>query len=157
MKKSVLTLTSASLIVAGMVAFISACESSSHRENDAPGQQFKSRHSRETMRQDSIDMVLKSVSSDEWKSFRAETDKKFRENEILINDLKMKIKRSGKKSDMTFEKWVYVHEQKNKYLKERVIVYPEIQSDWESFKNEINKDLDDLTQKLTELNVENGS
>jgi hypothetical protein len=157
MKKSVLTLSIVSLIAAGTLVSFCSCESSAQRDNDAYVQQYKARRGKEAIRQDSVAMILKEVSAEEWTLFRIDSDKKLKGNDVLINDLKMKIKRSGKKSDMTFAKWVYVLEQQNKFLKERIVVYPEIQSNWESFKYEINKDLDDLLKELKELDAQNGS
>ncbi len=155
MKKSALTLSIASLLAAISLVSFSGCESSAQRDNDAYVQQYKARRGQEAIHQDSGTMVLKEVTAAEWELFRTESDKKLKDNEALITDLKMKIIRSGKKSDLTFTKWVYVLEQQNKFLEERIVVYPEIQSDWESFKYEINKDLEDLLKELKELDSRN--
>ncbi|MHC1776509.1 MAG: hypothetical protein AB9834_13985 [Lentimicrobium sp.] len=157
MKNSFLLYLVASLIASIVVAGFGSCESSAQRDTDAYVQEFNSRRGQESMRRDSSAIALKGVSTEEWEMFRIDSDKKLKDNEVRITDLKMKINRSGKKSDLTFAKWVYVLEQQNRFLKERIEVYPEIQSDWESFEFEINKDLEKLLKELKELDTRNGS
>jgi hypothetical protein len=131
------------------------CESSAQKEIDTYEQNYNFRRRQESIRQDSNVVVLAGVSNLEWEKFKAESETGIKGNVILITDLKMRIKRSGKKSDMVFEKWVYILEQKNKFLKERIRAYPEIQSDWESFKIEINKEMEDLSKALKDLGAQN--
>ena len=157
MKKSVLLFSVASLIAVTAVVSFSGCESSAQRDNDAYVQELNYRRAHVSIHRDSGTIVLKEVSTEEWEMFRMDSDKKLKDNEVLINDLKMKINRSGKKSDLTFTKWVYVLEQQNKFIKERIVVYPEIQSDWESFKLEVNKDLEKLFKELQELDAQSDS
>lgn len=153
MKRPVFAIHMVLILIFGTI--FTGCESSAQRENDAYEQNYNSRRRQEAMRRDSGAVILAGVSTVEWEKFKAETASRIKGNEILITDLKMRIKRSGKKSDMVFEKWVYILEQKNKFLKERIRAYPEIQSDWESFKMEITKEMDDLSKALKDLGNQN--
>lgn len=153
MKRLLIPILFASAFIFGAV--FTGCESSAQREHDANEQKYNFRRNQEVMRQDSSAVILEGVSTAEWEKFRSESFASLNDNVILITDLKMKIKRSGKKSDMVFEKWVYILEQKNKFLKERIRAYPEIQSDWKYFKNEINKEMDELSKALKDLKTQN--
>ncbi len=151
MKRSIVKLAVSSMLIVWIGGILNGCESSAQKEFEANEQMYKSSRRLEAMRNDTNQAVLAVVSVREWEAFRINADNRLKDNEILLTNLRMKVRSSGKKSDMIFEKWINIYEQKNKFLKERITVYPEIQGDWESFTFEINKDLDELSKSLEDL------
>jgi uncharacterized protein HemX len=77
--------------------------------------------------------------------FRLETDKKITANEKEIADINEKIKKSKSKQRSEYEKQIVVLEQKNKTLKQKMDDYKaDTNKDWQLFKTEFNKDMDEL-------------
>lgn len=91
------------------------------------------------------------VSTEVWNTFKYNTDKIIKANKELIEDLKYGKQKTGKRSEMVFEKWIYILEQKNAKLEDRVLAYPKNPGDWESFKNEIYNDFERLDEELKNL------
>jgi len=149
MKRPVFSIQIVLILIFGTV--FTGCESSAQKEFEANEQMHKSSRRHEAMRNDTNQTVPEVVSDREWEAFRTNADKRLKDNEILLTNLRMKIRSTGKKSDMIFEKWINIFEQKNKFLKERIIVYPEVQGDWESFQSEFNKELDELYKSLKDM------
>ncbi len=149
MKRPVFSIQIVLILIFGTV--FTGCESSAQKEFEANEQMHKSSRRQEAMRNDTNQTVPEVVSDREWEAFRTNADKRLKDNEILLTNLRMKIRSTGKKSDMIFEKWINIFEQKNKFLKERIIVYPEVQGDWESFQSEFNKELDELYKSLKDM------
>lgn len=149
MKRPVFSIQIVLILIFGTV--FTGCESSAQKEFEANEQKHKSSRRQEAMRNDTNQTVPEVVSDREWEAFRTNADKRLKDNEILLTNLRMKIRSTGKKSDMIFEKWINIFEQKNKFLKERIIVYPEVQGDWESFQSEFNKELDELYKSLKDM------
>jgi hypothetical protein len=77
-------------------------------------------------------------------------------NDLKIAALKLKIKKTGNNIDSTYQKSVYVMEQRNKNLKLKMDAYKkDVNSDWQSFKREFKHDTDELGQALKDLTVNN--
>jgi hypothetical protein len=91
------------------------------------------------------------VSTEVWNTFKYNTDKIIKANKELIEDLRYGKKKTGNRSEMAFEKWIYILEQKNTKLEERISAYSENPGDWESFKNEIYTDFEKLGEELDNL------
>lgn len=91
------------------------------------------------------------VSTEEWNTFKYNTGKIIKDNKQLFEDLRYGKKNTGKRSEMIFEQWIYILEQKNAKLEDRVTAYPRNPGDWESFKNEIYSDFEKLEEELNNL------
>ena len=66
------------------------------------------------------------------------------------------MKRTGKSMDEQYAKKINELEQKNREIKEKVNTYKnEASDDWETFKKEYNRDMDDLGRSLKNFTVDN--
>ena len=152
MKNKIYTLVIATLI-AGTT--LSGCQSSVQKEAAAEGKvQDAKENLLEAEKNAAID-AQKVASEAEWKAFKGESELKIRNNEIKIADLKMKMKKSGKKLDAIYEKRIDTLEDQNKDLEKRVDNYENNRSDWAAFKREFNHDMDELGAALKDLTVDN--
>lgn len=96
------------------------------------------------------DYVLK------YEAFKLESDNKIAENEKIIAELKAKAKMDGDAAKQEFEKELAALEQKNQSLKEKMSYYKDESSkEWESFKIEFDRDMDNLGKALKDLTKNN--
>jgi len=96
------------------------------------------------------DYVLK------YEAFKLESDNKIAENEKIIAELKAKAKMDGDAAKQEFEKELAALEQKNQSLKEKMSYYKDEGSkEWESFKVEFDRDMDNLGKALKDLTKNN--
>jgi len=96
------------------------------------------------------DYVLK------YEAFKLESDNKIAENEKIIAELKAKAKMDGDAAKQEFEKELAALEQKNQSLKEKMSYYKDEGSkEWESFKIEFDRDMDNLGKALKDLTKNN--
>lgn len=132
------------------VLFISSCHSKVEKDNNMAEQAYYSRRDSKDIDvpDDSISKVINDAKAGEQEIFTVEFNKKTEKNRILIDDLKTKIKKSGKKSDMLFEKRIYILDQKNKQLNEKLNSFDEAKIDWETFTNEIKDAMEELEKEL---------
>jgi hypothetical protein len=97
----------------------------------------------------------KPINSEEWLTFKSESERKIRNHEIRIAELNLEIKNQGEKSDALYRKKIANLEQQNKDMRARLEAYEKSQSNWESFKREFNHDMDAIGQALKDLTVDN--
>lgn len=97
----------------------------------------------------------KAATTEEWEAFKAESETKIRTNELSIADFKDRISASAPKSDALYLEKINKLEQQNKDMKARIDNYEKMQSDWASFKNEFNHDMDELGTALKDILVDN--
>ena len=93
------------------------------------------------------------ATAEEWELFKNEIKLKIAANEIRIAELKIQIKKSGKTFDAIYAQKIELLESKNKRLQSEISTYESTQSDWESFKRQLNRDLDELREVLNEVNI----
>jgi TolA-binding protein len=103
------------------------------------------------------DHLLQSDTLSDYKTFKAEMDKKIRENDKRIADLKAKKQEGTQEVKDKYNKRVAELEQKNKDLKKRINDYKDTkdESKWQSFKREFNHDMKELGQSLRDLGKDN--
>jgi hypothetical protein len=99
--------------------------------------------------------AVKVANAEEWNAFKTESEVKIKDNQIRIDELKVKMKKPGQTFDAMYAKNIENLEQKNRDLKTRIGAYETNQSDWESFKREFNHDMDEVGQALRDLTVNN--
>ncbi len=97
----------------------------------------------------------KKIEAEEWRVFKIDADAKIKANEERIAELKNKMKTSGKTMDSLYAKRIDALEQENRELKNRLLAYENSQSDWQNFKNEFNKDMEQLGTALTNFTTDN--
>ncbi|MGM0580863.1 MAG: peptidase M23 [Bacteroidota bacterium] len=94
--------------------------------------------------------------AEEVRLFRIEVGKKITENDKKIDEINAKIKNSKNELKAEYEKQVAILEQNNKDLKIKMGNYKaSSKENWESFKSEFNKDMNNLGSALKNFTVEN--
>lgn len=131
------------------------CQTSAKKEDEAKDNIADAREDTEDAKENL--MVAKKVATaEEWRKFKEETNRRISENKIIITELKAKIKNTGSSIDVMYAKKIDELEQKNKGIKIKVDSYKnDTSDDWESFKREYNHNMDQLSQALKNLTVEN--
>jgi hypothetical protein len=146
--KKILFLTSFLLIIAATTFM--GCESSAQKKGFVQRTMNEVSPSVDGENDSTLKMEIY-VSTEEWNTFKNNTDEIIKANKELIEDLKYGKIKTGKRSEMIFEQWIYILEQKNAKLEDRVLAYPLNPGDWESFKNEICSDFEKLEEELNNL------
>lgn len=108
------------------------------------------------VQQDANEEALKAAINEEWSVFKSESDAKIKANELIISDMKDKMKASAKKMDAIYAKNIDLLEQRNKDMRNRIDAYNNnSKSNWASFKREFNQDMDELALAFRDLTVNN--
>jgi len=97
----------------------------------------------------------KLLNAEEWTTFKNESELKIRNHEIRIVELKSEIKNLGELSGALYKKKVAYLEQQNKFLKARLESYEKGPSNWESFRNGFNNDMDAIGKALKDFKFDN--
>ncbi len=125
-------------------AFLMGCTSTSQDEEAA---QQKLREAQEELVQAKEELAearQRRATEEEWRAFKLETDERLIKNDNRIAELKIQIKKPGKTPDQVYVKQIDALEVKNKDLRTRLTVYERNQSDWESFKQDFNHEMEEL-------------
>jgi hypothetical protein len=131
------------------------CQTSTKKEDEAKDNVADAREDTEDAKENLM-VAKKEATAEEWKKFKEETNTRIAENKIIIAELKAKIKNTGSSIDLMYAKKIDELEQKNKEIKIKVDSYKnDTSDDWESFKREYNHDMDQLSQALKNLTVDN--
>lgn len=149
MKKILFSLIATTTVIAGII--FTSCQSSVQKEKVA---QAKVQNAKEKLRvaEDEAIAAAQQVAKDRaWQLFKTDAGVKIRNNELLIEELKVKMKTTGKTLRAQYEKRIIALEQKNKELKTRMDAYEKNQSDWESFKRQFTSDLEKLGRALKNI------
>ncbi|MGE0638518.1 MAG: hypothetical protein AB7P01_18905 [Bacteroidia bacterium] len=152
MKKTIYTLSIATLL--GGIIFTS-CQSSEQKQDAAEEKVQDAKEDLKEARKDANAEAQKTATSEEWTTFRNESQEKIWANEKHIAELKVKMNKPGKLLDAAYAKKIDSLEEKNRALKRRMDAYEKSQSDWETFKREFNHDMDELGKALNDLTVDN--
>ena len=100
------------------------------------------------------------LDSAEYANYKIESEKKLRGNELLIADMKDRMKSERKESRIKFEKQLDSLGMQNTRLRNNIQIYnSEGKAKWESFKLSFNKELDALGKaisKIAEKNMNKG-
>lgn len=150
MKKSILFLA-VSTLMAGMLG--TGCKSNTEKEAEAEAEAIEATH--EAKQDEMIDEQISDNDKAEWENFKNETEAKIKANEQLISDLKLEIKNSNKKYDDAYLKNIDLIEKRNADLRLKINGYENSESDWDSFKSEFNRDMDELGKSINDLTVDN--
>lgn len=91
----------------------------------------------------------------EWEEFKKYSESAIQQNEVIIEDLKVKMKNSGKTADSLYVQRINTLEQNNKDMKRRITDYEKDQSNWATFKREFNHDMEALGTALKDISKNN--
>ena len=152
MKKTILSF--ASLIFAAGTIF-TGCQSSGDKVEAAQEDVKEAKQDlREAEKKENVE-AENSQNSEEWKTYKSEQEARIKVNEARIEELKVKMKNSGKVGDEVYSKKIEYLEKKNNELKSRINEYDRNQSGWPAFKREFGHDMDELGRSLKDFSVDN--
>ncbi len=144
MKKLIFTL-SAAILLSG--AIFTSCNTAAEKVNKAEDKSIKA---------DEDFNIAKEEYLADIKNFKIETTAKIDANNQMIADFKVKIASSKKDAQIYYQEQIAILEQKNIAMKQKLDAYKESGKDnWESFKTEFNKDMNDLGEAFKNFTVKN--
>lgn len=144
MKKSIYTLAFAAL-VAGMV--FTSCKS--------PADKVEAEQENVLEAEQDLDEAKRDYNQ-EYSQFKSESEARITANEKVIADLKEYSIAKKKETRMEYEKAINDLESKNQAMKAKIADYKKDGNDnWESFKNEINHDMNEIGESLNNLGKNN--
>ena len=152
MKKSIFTLALTTFIATTVLV---SCQDTSKKEEQAQDNVEDARRDLDDAKEELSD-ARQAATAEEWKSFRESTDSTIRQNELRIAQMKANMKNTGKSIDEMYAKKIEELEQKNNNIKLQVQAYKnDTNSDWEEFKEEYNRDMNELGAAMKNLTVDN--
>jgi chromosome segregation ATPase len=95
------------------------------------------------------------ATAEEWAAFKTEAEQKIEANEKRIAELKAKKKKSGKVLDKVYEERIEALQERNRNLRTKITNYESNNSDWDKFKEEFNRDMDELGKAIGDLFKDN--
>ena len=94
--------------------------------------------------------------SDDWQKFKTESEIKIQDNENSIAAFKEKMKKSGNKLKIKYNKEVANLEQDNREMKKKLEDFKDDgKSAWINFKTGFNKDMDKIGKAVKDLTSDN--
>lgn len=152
MKKTVFTLALSTFMAATVLV---SCQDTSKKEEQAKDNVEDARRDLDDAKEELSD-ARQAASAEEWEAFRESTDSTIRQNELRIAQMKANMKTTGKSIDAMYAKKIEELEQKNNNIKLQVQSYKnDRNSDWEAFREEYNRDMNELGTALKNLTVDN--
>lgn len=152
MKKTFLNLALTAFIATTVLV---GCQDSTKKEAAAQDNVENAREDLDDAKEELSD-ARKAATQQEWTAFRESTNATIAQNEIRIAEMKADLKKRGKSIDEAYAKKIEDLEEKNREIKIKVEMYKnDTSSDWKSFKEEYNRDMDELGQAFKNLTVDN--
>jgi chromosome segregation ATPase len=125
------------------------CKSPGEKVDDAQEDVHEAEARLEEARRDSI------AAEKEWSDFRLTAREQIEANKARIAELRDKKREKGKALDSAYQEEIDRLEERNDRLRARVDDYDKYHSDWETFKREFNRDMDELGEALKNMTVNN--
>ncbi len=152
MKKTIYSLA---LTVVAAGTLLVGCQPTTKKEAIAKNKVAAAREDVQDAKEELMD-ARKEATAEEWNAFKDQTNATINENEKHIIALKAKIKTTRNSIDAVYAKKVADLEQKNKDLRFKMASYKKDRnSDWQSFKREYNHDMNELSDALRDVTVDN--
>ncbi len=149
MKKSIFMLA----ILAG--TFFTSCKSNSEKEADAVEEVQDATDDLNKVTDDVNKDAMTKANDAEWQAYKMEANKTISENETRIAELQTAMKKLGKTFDDAYKKSINDLVDKNTTLKTRIADYENNQTDWDTFKREVDSDMEGLGKALNDLTINN--
>jgi chromosome segregation ATPase len=144
MKKLIFTL-SATIMLTGVI--FTSCNTAAEKVDNAEEKSIKADEDFNSAKEEYLADI---------ENFKKETNAKIDANNLTIADFKVKIATSKKDAQVYYQEQIAILEQKNIAMKEKMDAYQESGKDnWESFKTEFNKDMNDLGEAFKNFTVKN--
>jgi phosphoenolpyruvate-protein kinase (PTS system EI component) len=127
-------------VAIGSIVTISSCTSPAEKVHNAKN---------DVERANEMLKIAQEEYAADVKLFKTETEKKIAENEVEIANIKLIIIEHKGKKRADCESKIAVLEEKNNYMKQKMNDYKaDKNNDWQIFKTEFNKDMDELSASL---------
>lgn len=144
------------LIIIGALSFVQiSCKTPETKVEAAQEKVAEAREDLSEARQEASEEIMKAASAEEWRVFQNETEIKIKDTEARIDELKKKMKSTGRKVDAEITRQIDNLEFKVKELRGRVNNYEITRTDYSAFKREFNRDIDKLGEALQDFTVNN--
>jgi len=152
MKKTIVNLALTTFIATTVLV---GCQDSTKKEAAAQDNVENAREDLDDAKEELSD-ARRAATEQEWQAFKDSTNATIAQNEIRIAEMKADLKKRGKSIDEAYAKKIEDLEEKNREIKSKVEMYKnDTSSDWESFKEEYNRDMDELGKAFKNLTVDN--
>jgi predicted RNase H-like nuclease (RuvC/YqgF family) len=148
-RKAIITRTLAVAIIAG--GMFTGCMSQAQKEEAARAKVEDAREDLNDAKVEANRVALKTATAEEWRIFKNESDLKFKENEPRIAELRVQLNRSGTTLDHVYAQRIETLEEKNRGMRNRMTVYENNKSDWETFKREFTRDMEALGNSFKDV------
>ena len=122
---------------------------------DSTGQDDASKRELEEISVDADVKEKEAKEAAEWATIKAKSDEKILANDVRIKELREKKAKPGKVLDPIYAAAIDALQQRNADLQARMDAYEKEHSDWESFKTELEHDMDELGKAIEDLGVDN--
>ena len=153
MKKSFITLMFSAAMIAGSI--FSGCKTPDQKIDSAAANVTDAKQELKIAENNANEAAQIKANAEEWQAYKTECELKIRDNEIKINEIKIKMNKPGKILDPIYAKRIELLEQRNRNLKIKMDNYDKNPSNWASFKIEFKHDMDELGQAIKDLTVNN--
>ena len=129
-------------VIAVMSISILACKSAAQKETAA----------RQNVADANRDLEkTKEKNAADWKVFKSEAEAKILSNDQRIAELKIKANKPGNTYDSVYRNRIEKLQSKNSELKLKINNYDRSQTDWQTFKSDFNREMDEIGKNLKDI------
>lgn len=129
-------------VAAVMSISILACKSAAQKETAAKQNVAEANQDLEN---------TKEKNAADWKVFKAEAEAKILSNDQRIAELKIKANKPGSTYNSVYKNRIEKLETQNNELKSRIKNYNSSQTDWQTFKSDFNREMDEVGKNLKDI------
>jgi len=149
------TTVSVALFALFSLAIFNSCNSAAKKEEKAANEVEQAEKDLQDAQASQDSIKMKGTRDEEQTAFRNLSDTRIQENEDRITGLRADMKKSNKKVDEFYEEKIDRLDKENKRIKNRVSSYKGDDGNWESFKREVNYDMEELGKSFNDFTVKN--
>ena len=149
MKKINSTLTLTAVILTA--ALFCGCMSNDQKKENASNRTQVAQDNLNAARNNETKVAQNVASEEELKTFKLESELKIKNNEVSIAKLKLKMNKPGSALDEVYARRIDSLQMKNQNLKTRMGSYEKTHTNWDKFKRDFNRDLNELGRTLNGL------
>ncbi len=153
MNKSLFTITTITLFLFGVL--FTSCQTPAEKVDSAQNKVQDAKTELKQEQNDSSIAAKKAENAAAWAMFKNEQNAMIAANDKNIAELKAQKKAAGKSMDAMYVKEIAALEQKNTDLNNRIIAYDKDQSNWDVFRAEFSRDMNELGKSLSDFTTKN--
>lgn len=149
------TTVSVALFALFSLAIFNSCNSAATKEEKAANDVEQAEKDLQDAQASQDSIKMRATRDEESIAFRNLSDTRIQENEDRIAVLREDMKKSNRKVDEFYDKKIDRMDEENKRIKNRVSSYKDDEGNWESFKREVNHDMEELGKSFNDFTVKN--